>query len=226
MKALLSNQSGTLFGYLAGRFPGYIGNLFSIDGNFHPWAFAPYALDNGAYPAWKNGTKWDEVAWLRLLDRAARCPMQPEWVLVPDVVTNREATLEAWGRWLPEVVQRGLVPAFAVQDGMTADDVPGDAKVLFVGGSTEWKWQTVPMWCSQFRRVHVGRVNYINQLEICYQVGAESTDGTGWFRGDDSQLNGLVRFYEALQQNPHNLTRSLFKYRDAAERRAHQLRMF
>lgn len=241
MKTLLSNYSGTLFGWFCGRFPDLIGNLFSIDGKFTPWKFATYALDNGAYPAWKNSTPWDEAAWLKLLDRAARCPMHPEWVLVPDVVTEKTATLESYERYLPEVLSRGLIPAFAAQDGMVVDDVPKSAEVVFIGGSTDWKWSSLPMWCSSFPRIHVGRVNYITQLMKCYEQGVESTDGTGWFRGSDDQVNGLLQFCELVANESDrnrqggsdlrkrdNCTLSLFKYRDSSSNpsKTEQLRMF
>jgi len=229
MRVLCSNQTGELHGYLCGRFPGLVGHLFSTDGKFSPWAFAPYALDNGAFPAWSNQRAWDEAAWLKLLDKATACPMQPLWALVPDVVTDKERTIENWHRYAPLVRERGFHSlAFAVQDGMQAEDVPADADVIFVGGSYEWKWETVQMWCAYFARVHVGRVNRLNRLMECYNYGAESTDGTGWFRGDDSQLNGLVEYLthaqangKAVQEDAANrLGRlspklSLFKYRDA-----------
>ncbi len=84
--------------------------------------------------------------------------------------------------------------AFAVQDGMTVEDVPGDADVIFVGGSTEWKWRTVAMWCAAFQRVHVGRVNTYRRLWECHDAGAESIDGTGWTRGDQRQYRGLLAY--------------------------------
>lgn len=226
MKVLCSNQTGTLFGWLAGRFPGFIGNLFSTDGKFTPWQFAPYALDNGAFPAWTKREPWNESAWLRLIDRAAACAMQPEWALVPDVVADKDRTIESWHRYAPRLIERGFKLAFAAQDGMRPGDVPDGAAVVFVGGTTEWKWRTMPLWCAAGYRVHVGRVNYETQLLKCYGSGAESTDGTGWFRGSDGQFNGLVRYLEYAQGagvRPHAadlasgaaVQGSYFKHRDA-----------
>ena len=228
MLVMTSSHTSELHGWLCGRFPGLVGHLFSTDGKFNPYPFAPYALDNGAFPAWVRGLRWDDAAWLKMLDRAAACPHVPRWALVPDVVCDRERTIEQWHKYLPFVLQRGFVPAFAVQDGMTDSDLPAEAQVLFVGGSTDWKWRSLPAWAATGRRVHVGRVNYPTQLAICQAHGVESVDGTGWFRGDDKQLGGLIRFLENDQsagcgQDSDYLARrgdsrplSFFGYRDSA----------
>jgi hypothetical protein len=63
--------------------------------------------------------------------------------------------------------------------------------VVFVGGSTEWKWETAEMWCREFPRVHVGRVNSPRRLYELESWGCESCDGTGWNRGDRKQTAGL-----------------------------------
>src|SRR5208283_317973 len=96
----------------------------------------------------------------------------------------------------------GFTPAFAVQDGMTPRDVPLGAGVVFVGGSTKWKRQTLEVWCGGFPRVHVARINTERWLWRCYALGAESCDGTGWFRGDPVQFRGLLD-YLALRAGGH-----------------------
>lgn len=101
-----------------------------------------------------------------------------------DMVANRNVTMQRWQQYFPIVKQFGFDAAFAVQDGMDPADVPPDAAVVFVGGSTVWKWRTLRMWCESFKRVHVGRVNSYRRLCQCHDAGAESCDGTGWFRGD------------------------------------------
>jgi len=108
--------------------------------------------------------------------------LNPLWVLVPDVVADKEATLKKWSIYSPIAKSFGWPLAFAVQDGMTPDDVP-DECLIFVGGTTEWKWDTVPMWAATGRRVHVGRVNSIEKVILCENLGIESVDGTGWMRG-------------------------------------------
>ena len=76
----------------------------------------------------------------------------------------------------------GCPLAFAAQDGMTPADVPNNADVVFIGGTTSWKWRNLLSWTVAFPRVHVGRVNSRRLLEQAETAGAESCDGTGWFR--------------------------------------------
>lgn len=81
---------------------------------------------------------------------------------------------------------------------MTKEDVPTDADVIFVGGSTDWKWKNLYEWTKNFKRVHVGRVNSERLLWIAHEAGAESCDGTGWVRGGEERLEELHRY---LQQS-------------------------
>jgi hypothetical protein len=194
MIIMLSNQTGIVEGYLAAKYPGKVGHLFSPGGQRGPWDFMPYALDNGAFPAFTKKEEWDAGAWFNLLRWAQWSGQQPLWALVPDVVGDRVATLKKWEVFSPMVVERGFKPAFAVQDGMTFDDAP-DGCVLFLGGSTEWKCAAIPRWCEKFTgRVHVGRVNTIDRLLAAYRAGAISVDGTGWFH--KGQRAGLIKFLE------------------------------
>jgi len=193
MIVMPSNQSGAYFGWLAGSYPGRMGWLLSPDGWRAPHHWLGYALDNGAYQSFVNEELWNEDAFVGMLETAQQT-FAPQWVLVPDVVADRDATLALWKQWRPALRDYGWPLAFAVQDGMTQADVPIDADVIFVGGSTEWKWRTVWQWCQDNPRVHVGRVNGYDGLWGCHDAGAESCEGTGWFRGDQEQLAGLERY--------------------------------
>lgn len=193
MKVLVANNLGREAVRLARRFPGRIGHLYSPSGWKTPRSIFPYALDNGAYPCFTRNTPFDDEGYVGLLHRAANADTRPEWVAVPDVVCDRESTLRSWALWSPAVMN--MLPstplAFVVQNEMTKSDVPAGAHVIFVGGSTEWKWKTVAYWCEHFARVHVGRVNTEKLLWQAHRAGAESCDGSGWFRGDRAQLDGL-----------------------------------
>lgn len=191
-----ANHTGVTTGYLAGRYVGKIGHLYSPGGQRGPFSFLPYALDNDAFGAYKSGRPWDRAAWIKLLGWARLSGRTPLWALVPDVVADREATLSAWREYAPIAREYGWPLAFAVQDGMAAADVPRDVEVVFVGGSTAWKWRTVRDWCRDFPRVHVGRVNTYRRLWDCHEAGAESCDGTGWMRGNQRQLRGLMAYLE------------------------------
>lgn len=195
MLVMVSNATGIEVGILAERYPGKVGHLFAPGGQRGPWAELPYALDNGAWPAFLNKREWSEDEWMVLLRWAALAGFIPLWVLVPDVVGDRDGTLRRWDRYAETVARFGWRRAFAVQDGMTFDDVPDDDCVLFLGGSDEWKDAAIPVWCARFPgRVHVGRVNGMPRLLASYKAGAVSVDGTGWFHKTGHQNNDLRKF--------------------------------
>ena len=195
MIVMPSNNSGIRVGWLAGKYPGRLGWLMGINGYRTPPDFMPAALDNGAYPAWVKNEQWDECAWWAMLE-VATSEFRPIWAVVPDVVTDAAGTLGKWEHWAPIMRDRfpHLPLALAVQDGMEPDD-PKNADYIFVGGSTEWKWRNLRVWTDAFPGVvHVGRVNTERLLWMAHRAGAVSCDGTGWFRGDRSQLEGLHRY--------------------------------
>lgn len=194
-----SNATGWFFHSLA-RETGRLGHLYSPGAQRGPWPWFPYALDNGAFACWKekgntfNDAKWAVVegAWQRLIVWAQVVPMKPLWAIVPDVPGNAERTLERWWEFAPALT---TVPrALAVQDGMTPADVLAldvQPDVIAVGGSTDWKWSTVAQWAAAFPRVHLLRCNAPTRLCELEALGVESTDGTGWNRGDRKQTAGL-----------------------------------
>lgn len=193
VRVMPSSNTGWKVRELAAAYPGLLGHLLGPGSWRQP--FLPYALDNGAFPAWANGQPWHPSVFLAHCDKARTHEEPPLWVVVPDVVTDKVATKERWKEWAPRLRDEyGWPLAFAVQDGMTEGDVPADADVVFVGGSTKWKWQTVNLWGHLFPRVHVGRVNSYRLLWRAADAGAESCDGTGWLRGDQRQLAGLDQF--------------------------------
>lgn len=201
MIVMPSNSSGWFWHSLA-RETGRLGHLFSPRGQRGPWPWLPYALDNGAFACWDSSEntfdddKWvaTEQAWRELLFWAECAPIKARWAIVPDVPGNSKATLARWPVYAPAVTTAGISLALAVQDGMTPDDVRQLATqpdVICVGGSTEWKWNTIAMWAEHFPRVHLLRCNAPDKLDYLEALGVESTDGTGWNRGDRKQTAGL-----------------------------------
>jgi hypothetical protein len=186
MIVMPANHSSAIFHYWVGKYPGKLGWLIGPTAlpktKLRKWV--TFALDNDAFSAFTKNREWDETAWIAMLDRVKLSGMSPRWVLVPDVVADRKATLEKWEKYQPIAVRYGWPLAIAVQDGMTPSDLP-DNCVVFVGGSTSWKWRTLPMWCATGRRIHVGRVNEVEKLFVCERLGVESVDGTGWMQGTD-----------------------------------------
>lgn len=197
-----ANSTGYEFWHPLARETGRLGHLYSPGAQRGPWTWFPYALDNGAYSCWAPGVncfddaKWErtEPEWRRLLFWAQAAPIQPLWALVPDVPGNAARTIERWAKYAPEVAACKFQLAVAVQDGMMPLDVqrlsPTPA-VIFVGGSTEWKWGTVETWCENFPRVHVGRCNAPERFDWLQERKVESTDGTGMNRGDRKQTRGV-----------------------------------
>lgn len=201
MMVMPTNNSSMHLGWLVGKYDGLglLGWLLSPAGWRTPHRWMPYACDNDRYAAAVKRKLWDELAYELFLCELANVILMgrpPLWLLVPDVPFDREGTLAEWKKWAPRLKEYGVPLAFAVQDGMTQRDVPSDADVIFVGGSTKWKWRTLLQWCKDNEDVHVGRVNSYGLLWKAMEAGAKSCDGTGWFRGNQEQLAGLELFLE------------------------------
>lgn len=170
-----------LMGYLAGRFPRQIGTMVSTaTGWMKPHAFLPYAIDNGKYADTIAQRPWDERKFLTLLDRAAESPYHPIWVVVPDVLYDRDGTLRLFDAWAPKIQARGFKLAMACQDGMTPSDVP-DGVVAFIGGSDDFK-RFVPDFVQAGHITHYARLNSFDKLMQAHLAGVTSCDSTGWFR--------------------------------------------
>jgi hypothetical protein len=141
-----------------------------------------YALDNGAWTAHQQGCPWDRHLFEKLFASHGR---GADFVVVPDVVADADASMARTMAWLPRLVDCQL-RLIAVQDGMMPADVASlldDPTVgIFVGGSTEWKLRTLPMWGAFARCIgcylHVGRVNTARRILRCQDAGADSFDGT------------------------------------------------
>ena len=167
-----------------------------------------FCLDNDAYKCFKENREFDLEAWITMLNKVEKLGSIPEWCAVPDVVCNRDKTLKQWEMYSHEVELRGWRTAFVIQDGMSLEDLPR-ADVYFVGGSTEWKWGTLSMWCHNLDAVHVGRVNWLSQLWNAQEHGADSCDGSGFMREGfhGRRMNGLKAWIH-LKTNPQ---KGLFK---------------
>lgn len=208
------------FWHCLARETGRIGHLYSPGSQRGPWPWFPYALDNGAFSCWDmhsntfDNEKWAnvEIQWKKLLLWCQFANLKPRWAIVPDVPGNSHATIERWSEFSHVVAQSEIPLAVAVQDGMTADDVRQlypKPDVIAVGGTTEWKWDTVRMWCSEFPRVHLLRCNSPEKLAFLESIGCESTDGTGWNRGDRKQTKGLEDW---ARKDPAPNTPMLYPY--------------
>lgn len=166
------------------KYPGRCANLYSQTSYTQPCG-DPFALDNDRFSVWAKGRKWDGGQYEEFLDRINEvAPYPPIWAAVPDVVADPKGTLAWWDKWVGKVLQRGFRPALVVQDGMTPEIVSRVLpfpEVLFVGGSTDWKWRSLKSWTQFHSHVHVGRVNTGRLLWMVHRAEAASSDGTGWW---------------------------------------------
>lgn len=161
----------------------------------------PYALDNGQFhkPGEKSKTPIGGI--YTMLHRVLRDMWHlPMFAVVPDVPYDGEASLAlsvAHVDTMRELFPR--VPlALAVQDGMEPLSTPLHLfDWIFIGGSTKWKWRTLPKWCAagrEYRKpVHVARVNGGGPIRACIHYGAASADGTSIAYGDSDQIRNILR---------------------------------
>lgn len=150
--------------------------------NVLPPAGTRICVDNGAWTAFQSGQEWDAQGFVRMAH--AICG-DAEFVIAPDVVGQREASLARTREWLPWCAKQCRRVLVAAQDGMEARDVApflSERVGIFVGGSTEWKLDTLAMWAGLARSkgayCHVGRVNTIRRINRCSATGVDSCDGT------------------------------------------------
>lgn len=169
-----------------------------------------FAIDNGAY-----GGKFDEARWLRCMDGAALHHDRLLFVVVPDrfdptdIAGNLRATLDMWGSYSHEVLDRGLPAAFVCQNGCTPDDIPYEASCAFIGGDTKWKlseqaWACVAAAKAHGQWAHIGRVNSLERLSAAAKSNADSADGTFVRHGPKARMVAeMVGWLDQLNAQPH-----------------------
>lgn len=193
MMIMPANNSSAIVHYFAGKYPGKIGMLFTPFSYFMPGYYMPYALDNGCY------TEWNEEKFFFMLRKVKLLRRKPMFVCVPDVVADAEETTRRWHKYQDKITFK---KAFVVQDGHEPQDVPQEAYAVFVGGSTQWKLDNAEKFKGVCGWLHIGRVNTPNRLKWAEELGADSIDGTGFFRGGkkDYKYRGFVEYFEGREQ--------------------------
>jgi len=156
-----------------------------------------YAIDNGAYGYYLRNKNFDDKAFYKLLDNwATGC----DWVAIPDMVGNWEATKAMLDVWVPRLLEYKVPLLVVVQDGCEVDNY-SDVHILldrveiqgiFVGGTTDWKLSNIQGLsdvCKEYNKhIHVGRVNSGKRVRQCFYAGVDSVDGSG-----------MSRFYETTR---------------------------
>jgi hypothetical protein len=134
-------------------------------------------VDNGAF------SRFDQDAFLALLDREAHHKERCLFVTAPDVVGSARRTLEIFERWMPRL--KGWKIALACQDGQEALPLPWDEiDTVFIGGTTNWKCSDAAAHIVRAAKilgkwVHIGRVNHAERFNHFKELGADSCDGSG-----------------------------------------------
>lgn len=159
-----------------------------------------YAADNSAYSC------WDELAFIRMLNRLATNQSKPVFVTVPDYVGNARITNQLWDRWASEVLDRGLVAGYVLQDGQDHSTVPwSDIGALFIGGSTEFKTDKHVRYLVRKANnkgiwVHMGRVNSLRRLQTALDMSVDSIDGSGFSRFAELKLPRALQYIQSSTQ--------------------------
>jgi hypothetical protein len=142
-----------------------------------------YGLDNGAWGAFQKKQPFDEKAFWRVVEPHGA---GADFVVVPDIVAGGMESFKFSLGWLSRLGGLKLL-LFPVQDGMDVTEVCTMLRYetclgIFLGGSTEWKLRTMPLWgavaAALNRHYHVGRVNTRRRIRLCAEAGADSFDGT------------------------------------------------
>lgn len=153
----------------------------------NPDRFRYYAVDNGAFSAWINGTEWSGIKFLELLNKVGRAQRPPDFVIVPDKVAAGLESLEWSLEWRDKLPDIGTRYYLAVQDGMKKQDLKNVISKfdgLFVGGTMDWKLTTAQEWVElahEHRKpCHIGRIGTWERIVWAATIGADSIDSTSW----------------------------------------------
>lgn len=153
-----------------------------------PFDSIPYAIDNGCFKS------FNEDRFFKTLQKAKKFH-KPLFVVCPDVLGCHDRTLALWYYYYPILEKYTFPIAFVVQNGCTPESIPIAADWLFIGGTDPWKIENIKKFVNIGKPVHVGRVNTINRLTYCEEIGVDSIDGTGWLRSRKKQFHDLMDWF-------------------------------
>jgi len=150
----------------------------------HDW---PYILDNGAFRAYTRNEPWDADAFVGRLSQIGSMPRDPDFVILPDVVTNPSKTKERAMNWAGVIDSE---TAYPVQDGISPEaavdlcDRTG-SNTIFVGGTVDWKRRRAEDFVTAAHdhglACHIGRPG---DFVWAKQIGADSVDTTSIVRNE------------------------------------------
>jgi len=145
----------------------------------------PYILDNGAFAAYRDNELWDADAFAGRVAQIETMPRDPDFVILPDVVTNPSRTKERATQWAGIIDYQTAYPA---QDGVNPEDCIDicdrlGCGTIFVGGTVEWKRRNAEAFVETAHAhgfdCHIGRPG---DLQWANHIGADSVDTTSIVR--------------------------------------------
>lgn len=175
----------------------------------HPWFY-----DNGAFEDHKAGRPFDATQFEA--DLEAVNSLGAAFLVLPDRVADRNATLALADAWLPRCAE--VAPCyFAVQNGMTASDVPWtETAGIFLGGTLDWKLQTAAYWRGESqahgKNCHFARCGTRRRVGFAMALRCDSLDSSLplWssenMRAFEDALRQMPLFYENLTGLPPPIT--------------------
>lgn len=139
--------------------------------------------DSGAWHYANKGLPFDVLKYERMFLWIK--PLKPRFVMLPDILGEGRRSLDLSLKWRDRLRFDGVPLALVVQDGMDVAEVQpllGPDLAVCVGGTTEWKLDTLGAWCEAAHArgawAHVLRVNTAKRIIKCDRAGANSFDGT------------------------------------------------
>ena len=144
-----------------------------------PYPGEKWGFDNGAFICWQNNKPFDEVKYMKRLEKAYMVG-KPYLAVTPDIVGEGEKSLEYSMGWISKLPPWPWY--LAVQDGMTlkmVSDVIDSFDGLFLGGTNAFKgtayhWRRLAH--DKGKRFHYGRAGTPRKVDHALAVGSDSAD--------------------------------------------------
>lgn len=169
-----------------------------------------WAADTGCFaqPAKHDDDRY--LDWLReRAHSAGRCLFATAPDVRPEVSTEpARATLERSRPMFEPIRRAGYRAALCAQDGLEDLDIPWpEFDALFIGGSNPWRVSgAVERLIAEANRrglwTHIGRINSLAALRRSQAMGAKSADGTFLKFAPDTNIERMLRWFDAMDRQP------------------------
>lgn len=163
--------------------------MLNVVWDYHLSAFdSPFfAVDNGAYYYGKKELEFDNDNFIDFLDKLKSIEAKPDFIVIPDVLYNKEKTLDFAHYWIPNLKKYKWPLYMVLQDGMIPHDTvlfQNHVKGFFLGGSHKWKWKNAEMWVEYVHacklQMHFGGCGKFKELLKAKRMGFDSIDSASF----------------------------------------------